>query len=123
MTFSIIAFDKESGEVGGAVARRLISVGSLVVHAKDNVGVVATLTCRTKAIRFRYGQEGLRLLESGKSSKEVLATLLDADAKKDEMQLSAIDSSGIVSTFTGRLMPECCGHLVGQDFSIQGNTL
>jgi uncharacterized Ntn-hydrolase superfamily protein len=123
MTFSIVAYDKRTGEVGGAVASRLISVGSLVTHARVNVGVVATLTCRTKAIRFRYGLEGLELLNNGLTGKEVLSRLLEADDRREEMQLSVIDNSSRVSTFTGKLMPEWCGHLVGENFSVQGNTL
>ncbi|MDG7001598.1 MAG: DUF1028 domain-containing protein [Nitrososphaerota archaeon] len=123
MTFSIIAVDKKSGSVGGAVASKLIGVGSLVTHARANIGVVATLTCRSDPIRFRYGQEGLSLLSQQLSADDVLARLLRVDDKKDQMQLSVIDRSGRVATFTGKLMPEWCGNLTGEGFSIQGNTL
>jgi uncharacterized Ntn-hydrolase superfamily protein len=123
LTFSIIAVDGPSGEVGGAVASRLIGVGSLVTHARANVGVIASLTCRKEPVRFRYGREGLSLLSQNYSVEEVLERLLEVDSKREEMQISVIDMGGRVAAFTGKKMPEWCGHIVGNGFSIQGNTL
>ncbi|MFI5422286.1 MAG: DUF1028 domain-containing protein, partial [Nitrososphaerales archaeon] len=102
MTFSIIAIDRSNGDLGGAVASRLIGVGSLVTHVKPGLGVVATLTSRTRPVRFRYGLEGLNLLSQKLSAEEVLEQLLKVDDKTEEMQLSVIDVKGRVATFTGK---------------------
>src|SRR2546427_3246021 len=123
MTFSIVARDKKTGDFGAAVASRMIRVGGLVPHARAGVGAMATQNARTEPFRFRYGQEGMKLLEQGLASKEVLARLLDADDKSEQMQLAVIDRSGQVATHTGRGMPAWSGHMVGDNFSVQGNLL
>ena len=123
MTFSIIAIDKKNGDLGGAVASKLVSVGSLVTHAKHGIGLAAVLTGRSKPIRFKYGEEALKLLAKGYDAHQVLEHLLKVDNNSEEMQISIIDIKGKVACFTGRKMPPWCGHLSGEGFSVQGNTL
>ncbi|MDA4128849.1 MAG: DUF1028 domain-containing protein [Thaumarchaeota archaeon] len=123
MTFSIIARGKKTGDFGAAVASRMIRVGALVVHARANLGALATQNARTEPFRFRYGQEGLRMLEEGLGPKDVVKRLLAVDGKSDQMQLSVLDKTGQVESYTGKSMPEWAGHIAGDNFSVQGNLL
>ena len=89
-TYSIIAYDPDTGEFGVAVQSHWFSVGSLVPWAKAGVGAVATQSF----VKVEYGPDGLALMEEGKSAKEALALLIDKDEGRDVRQVAMIDNKG-----------------------------
>ena len=78
-TFSILAYDPETGMIGGAVQSRVFSVGNGVLWGKADVGMVATQAY----VDVSYGPKGLKLLEKGLSPDEVVKTLLNKDSSKN----------------------------------------
>jgi uncharacterized Ntn-hydrolase superfamily protein len=118
-TFSIMAFDPATGDLGIAVASKVLGVGSVVPWAKANVGAVATQSAANTA----YGPEGLKLLESGQSAKETLSQLTAADAGRDHRQAGIVDAKGNVASFTGSKCLAWAGHFEGDHFVVQGNIL
>ena len=125
-TFSILGYDPETGEVGGAVQSRVFSVGNGVLSAKANVGVVATQAI----VDVSYGPRGLELLEDGLTPEQVVERLHeeDPDPRPDDWseagrQFSVMDARGNVATFTGPKASEWAGHKMGQYVSAQGNIL
>ncbi len=125
-TFSILGYDPETGEIGGAVQSRVFSVGNGVLWAEANVGVVATQAI----VDVSYGPQGLELLRQGFSAQAVVRTILDADRDprpdrwtKLGRQFSVMDARGNVATHTGSEASEWAGHRVGTHVSAQGNIL
>ena len=118
-TFSIVAFDPATGELGIAVASRVLGVGSVVPWAKANIGAIATQS----AANTSYGPEGLKLLESGKTAKETLQLLIDKDSGRADRQLGIVDAKGNVAAFTGSKCNPWAGHIEGTNFTVQGNIL
>ncbi len=96
-TFSIVARDPQTGDLGVAVQSHWFAVGQIVPWAEAGVGAVATQSF----VDPSYGKLGLELLRTGKSAPEALRGLLAADASCDVRQVAIIDSSGNVATFTG----------------------
>jgi uncharacterized Ntn-hydrolase superfamily protein len=119
MTWSIIARDKNTGRFGIAIATRFFAVGALAPHLKSHVGAIATQAL----VNVFYGTDGLRLLEQGASAKEVVATVIAADAGRDHRQVHVIDAQGGIAAHTGKSCLDWCGHLAGDSFSIAGNML
>src|SRR5579864_7585854 len=98
-TFSIVAIDPQTGEMGVAVASRYFSVGSVVPWAMADVGAVATQA----NVNVGYGQQALDLLRQGLSAQDVLKKIL-ADDKfegKDGRQVAIVDAKGNVAAYTG----------------------
>jgi len=118
-TYSIVARDTATGELGVAVQSHWFSVGSLVTWAEAGVGAVATQSFVDPA----YGPLGLDLMRAGKSASESLDGLLAADAGRDIRQVAMIDARGNVAAHTGTLCIEAAGHLVGDNFSVQANLM
>jgi len=118
-TFSIVAFDPATGDLGVAVESKYFGVGSVVPWAKAGVGAVAT-QARAKV---SFGPEGLWLMESGKNSQESLDALLAADPQREVRQVALIDAQGRPAAHTGKECMEWAGHRVGPHFSVQGNLL
>lgn len=118
-TFSIVAFDPATGDLGVAVESKYFGVGSVVPWAKTGVGAVAT-QARAKV---SFGPEGLRLMEAGKSPREALDTLLAADPLREERQVGMIDAQGHTAAFTGAECFAFAGHREGKNFTVQGNLL
>jgi len=118
-TFSIVARDTVTGEMGVAVQSHWFSVGSLVVWGKAGVGVVATQSF----INPSFGPRGLSLLENGLSPKLAIQTLLELDEGRDVRQLAILDVHGNVDAFTGANCIEAAGHIVGDNFSVQANLM
>src|SRR5690606_10892778 len=118
-TFSIVAADPETGEVGVAVQSKFLAVGAVVPWAKANVGAVATQSWANTA----YGPEGLALLEQGLSPEEVIAKLVTDDPGRNLRQVAVINSQGQASAFTGEECYDWAGHKVGKHHSAQGNIL
>ena len=118
-TFSIVAYDPETGEWGVGVASRVLAVGYIVPWAKAGVGAIATQALAN----LDYGVEGLKLLESGMNAKDTLDTLLEKDPDRKQRQVAIIDGAGNVAVFTGSQTIAWSGHITGKHYSIQGNIL
>jgi uncharacterized Ntn-hydrolase superfamily protein len=118
-TFSIVAFDPKTGDLGVAVESKYFGVGSVVPWAKAGVGAVATQAMG----KMGYGIDGLALMSAGKSASDTLAELLAKDARRERRQVAMIDASGRTATHTGSECFEWAGHRVGEHFSVQGNLL
>jgi uncharacterized Ntn-hydrolase superfamily protein len=118
-TYSIVARDPESGQLGVAVQSHWFSVGSLVPWAQAGVGAIATQSF----IEVRYGVSGLDLMASGLSAPRTLDALLAADANPGVRQVAMIDASGQVAVHTGENCIQHAGHLTGKNFSVQSNLM
>ena len=120
-TFSIVAIDPETGELGVAVASRYFSVGSVVPWAMAEVGAVATQA----DVNVGYGQQALDLLRQGVTAPEALKKLLAEDKfpGKDGRQVAIVDAKGNVAAYTGPQAPNWAGDRQGKTWSAQGNIL
>jgi uncharacterized Ntn-hydrolase superfamily protein len=119
MTWSIIARDNATGQIGIAVATRFFAVGARVPHIAPGIGGIATQAL----VNPYYGIDGVRLLREGKSPREIIATLIAGDSGRESRQLHIMDARGQIAAHTGRDCVEWCGHLKGENFSIAGNML
>jgi uncharacterized Ntn-hydrolase superfamily protein len=118
-TFSIVAYDPDKKEWGVAVASRVLAVGSIVPYAKAGVGAIATQSYAN----VTYGPEGLKLLADGKSAKDVVKELTNADKEKDVRQLGIVDAKGNPASFTGSKCNLWAGEKTGKHYACQGNLL
>jgi uncharacterized Ntn-hydrolase superfamily protein len=118
-TFSIVAYDPAENAWGVAVASKFLAAAALVSWAKAGVGAVATQS----HVNVRYGEDGLALLESGKSASETLAVLLQNDDLRERRQVGIVDAQGNVAAHTGKGCSAYAGHKLGTHFSVQGNIL
>lgn len=118
-TYSIVAFDKESGELGAAVQSHWFSVGSIVIWARSGVGAVATQSFVDPA----YGALGLEMMQAGKTAEEALGGLLKADRAPEVRQVAMVDASGRVAVHTGKNCIADAGHYRGDGFSCQANMM
>ncbi|MCK4972510.1 MAG: DUF1028 domain-containing protein [Candidatus Heimdallarchaeota archaeon] len=119
MTFSIVAYDPERKEWGVAVQSKFIAVGSIVPFAKFGVGAIATQAWANTS----YGPKGLALLEQGLTAEEVISILTKKDDKREDRQVGIVDSFGNAASFTGSRCFDWAGHIVGENYSCQGNIL
>ena len=118
-TFSIVAHDASSGDVGVAVASKFLAVGSVVPWARANAGAVATQA----SANVRFGPDGLAMLADGADAEAVLKRLLEADEGRETRQVGIVDLRGGAATFTGRECHAWAGGVTGQGFAAQGNIL
>jgi uncharacterized Ntn-hydrolase superfamily protein len=129
-TFSILGYDPETGEVGGAVQSRVFSVGNGVLWAEADVGVVATQAI----VDVSYGPQALALLRQGVAPAEVVRRVLEADPDpypedwpagwpKAGRQLAVMNARGDVAAHTGPKASAWAGHKTGKHYSAQGNIL
>ena len=118
-TFSIVAFDPETKELGIAVASKFPAVGGVVPWAVAGVGAVATQA----AANTTFGPNGLALLAGGASSQETLDILTRKDQGRAFRQVGIIDAQGKAVTFTGMKCNSWAGGKVGQNYAAQGNIL
>ncbi|MFD2168706.1 DUF1028 domain-containing protein [Tumebacillus lipolyticus] len=118
-TFSIVACDTKTGEIGVAVASKFLAVGSVVPWAQANVGAVATQSWANTG----FGPDGLRLLAEGKTAQETLDLLLAGDEGRDWRQVGVVDRHGNAAAFTGKLCHDYAFHQIGEGFTCQGNLL
>jgi uncharacterized Ntn-hydrolase superfamily protein len=119
MTWSIIAIDRASGQIGITVATRFFAVGARVPHIAAGFGAVATQAL----VNPYYGIDGVALLREGKSPDEIVRTLLAADSGRESRQLHVMDVRGRIAAHTGNDCVDWCGHVSGENFSIAGNML
>jgi len=118
-TYSIVAVDSVTGQIGAAVQSHWFSVGSDVIWAEAGVGAVATQSF----INVSFGPRGLQLLKDGKSPEQAIQTLIDADEGRDYRQLAIIDAAGNSAAYTGaKCVPEA-GHVHDKYFSAQANLM
>ena len=119
MTWSIVARDPESGDLGVAVASRFFAVGSQVPHIRSDVGAIATQAF----VNPHYGIGGLERLADGQSPEEIVTALTAADDGRDSRQLHIIDAQGRNAAFTGSACIDWAGHLLDDQVSVAGNML
>jgi uncharacterized Ntn-hydrolase superfamily protein len=119
MTWSIIAKDNATGQIGIAVATKFFAVGARVPHIAPAIGGVATQAL----VNPYYGIDGLRLLREGGAPRDIIATLIAADAGHASRQIHIMDAKGRIAAHTGKGCVDWCGHLEGDGFSIAGNML
>ena len=108
-TFSIVARDAKTGEMGVAVQSHWFAVGAEVPWAEAGVGAVATQSF----VDPSYGQKGLELMRAGKSAADSLGQLLTDDTARDVRQVAMIDASGTVAAWTGGKCIQPAGNIVG----------
>ncbi len=118
-TYSIVARDPETGEMGVAVQSHWFSVGSIVAWGEAGVGVVATQSFVNPA----FGPDGIELLKSGLTAPEVVDKLIESDEGRDVRQLAILDVMGNVKSYTGKNCIPGAGHIVGENFSVQANLM
>ena len=118
-TYSIVARDPATGELGVAVQSHWFSVGPIVAWAEAGVGAVATQSF----VDPSYGKNGLELMRGGKSAPDTLKELLAKDEARDVRQVAMIDAQGRVDAWTGKSDIQAAGHTVGTNFSVQANLM
>src|SRR5438034_5289967 len=118
-TFSIVARDPATGELGVAVQSHYFSVGPVVPWAESDVGAVATQSL----VLVDYGPNGLALMRKGLTAKQALDSLVAADTARDGRQVAMVDAQGNVAAWTGpHCIPEA-GYQVGNQYSVQANLM
>ena len=119
MTWSIIARDKATSQIGIAVATRFFAVGARVPHIAAGHGGVATQAL----VNPYYGIDGVKMLRTGRSPQEIIDALIADDGGCQSRQVHIMDAMGRIAAFTGKDCVDWCGHLGGDGFSIAGNML
>lgn len=119
MTWSIIARDSQTGQIGIAVATRFFAVGARVPHIAPGIGGIATQAL----VNPYYGIDGVKLLREGRSAREVIDTLVATDDGREARQLHVMDAQGRIAAHTGKECIDWCGHIQGDGFSLAGNML
>jgi uncharacterized Ntn-hydrolase superfamily protein len=118
-TYSIVARDPATGQMGVAVQSHWFSVGAAVPFAEAGVGAVATQSF----VDSSYGPLGLALMKSGRSAPDALAALLAGDAGRDVRQVGMVDAQGRVATHTGKLDIPAAGGQTGKEYAVQANLM
>ena len=118
-TFSIVARDSATGEMGVAVQSHWFNVGADVPWAEAGVGTVATQSF----VNPSYGPKGLALMRRGKSASEALKELIAADSGEALRQVAMVDAKGNVAVHTGKRCVEFAGHVTGEGYSVQANLM
>jgi uncharacterized Ntn-hydrolase superfamily protein len=117
MTYSIVARDPETGELGVAVQSRAFNTGAVVPWGAPGVGVVATQSYT----ELSYGPLGLELLRDGKTPEQALAELVAADEDSEYRQVAILDTEGRVAVHVGEACIPAAGFAAGDGFSAQAN--
>jgi uncharacterized Ntn-hydrolase superfamily protein len=118
-TFSIVARDSATGDLGVAVQSHYFAVGPVVPWAEPGVGAVATQSL----VEVAYGPRGLSMMESGKGARQTLEDLLAQDPSRDVRQVAMIDARGEVAVHTGKKCIPEAGDQTGGQFSVQANLM
>ena len=118
-TFSIVARDPKTGELGVAVQSKFIAVGSVVPYAEAGVGAIASQALGNT----RYGPVGLELLKEGKTTEEVIRLMTKADSGRAHRQVGVIGLEGNASLYTGVKCMNWAGGITGPHYAVQGNLL
>jgi uncharacterized Ntn-hydrolase superfamily protein len=118
-TYSIVARDSATGELGVAVQSHWFSVGPIVPWAEAGVGAIATQSF----VEPSYGPLGLTLMKSGKTAEEALRALIAGDPAPEVRQVAFIDAAGRVAVHTGSKAIQGAGHRTGRNYSVQANLM
>ena len=118
-TFSIVARDKKSGQIGVAVQTHWFAVGAMCPWVEPGVGAVATQSL----VKVSYGPKGLELLKEGKEPSEALDILLKVDENSPVRQVAILDTEGRIAAHTGSKCIAEAGHFVGDGYSVQANMM
>ncbi len=118
-TYSIVARDPDTGEMGVAVQSHWFSVGSIVAWGEAGVGVVATQSF----VNVSFGPRGLALLKRGKTAEQAVEALIASDDGRDVRQLAILSVDGSVDAYTGKNCIPGAGHIVGENYSVQANLM
>ncbi|HWR51628.1 MAG TPA: DUF1028 domain-containing protein [Bryobacteraceae bacterium] len=118
-TYSIVARDATTGEIGVAVQSHWFSVGALVAWAEPGAGAVATQSF----VDPSYGPLGIELMRAGKDAPSALKALLLSDPDRDSRQVAMVDAKGTVAVHTGAKCIPAAGHMTGNGFSVQANLM
>ena len=119
MTYSIVARDPQTGELGAAVQSHWFSVGPIVPWAAPGVGAVATQA----NVEVAYGPRGLELMEAGIAAEQALAKLIAEDPGAAGRQVAMVDAAGRVAVHTGEQCMPYAGHATGDGVSCQANIM
>jgi len=118
-TFSIVARDPATGELGAAVQTHWFNVGPRVIWAEAGVGAVATQSFTDPS----YGVLGLDMMRAGKSAQQALTALIAGDDNEAVRQVGMIDANGVVANHTGaKAIPQHC-RIAGENYSVQANLM
>lgn len=118
-TFSIVARDSATGDIGVAVQSHYFSVGPIVPWAEPGIGAVATQSL----VEVSYGPKGLELMRGGRSADQALRELLSQDEHADVRQVAMVDSRGQVAAHTGANCIADAGDTTGAGYSVQANLM
>jgi uncharacterized Ntn-hydrolase superfamily protein len=118
-TYSIVAIDEKTGDMGVAVQSHWFSTGTLVIWGEAGVGVVATQSFVNPA----FGPEGLRLMKEGIHPETALKQMLASDEGRAVRQVALLNAKGEVAAHTGKQCIEAAGHLTGEGYSVQANLM
>lgn len=118
-TYSIVARDSLTGDLGVAVQSKFLGVGAVVPYARAGVGAIATQAFANTI----YGPDGLDYLEQGKSAREVVELLIQGDFESNKRQVGIVDAQGNAYAFTGSACNPYAGHIIGKGYTVQGNIL
>jgi uncharacterized Ntn-hydrolase superfamily protein len=119
MTYSIVARDAATGELGVAVQSHFFAAGAICPWVEPGVGAIAT---QSEALPS-YGPLGLDAMRAGQGPSEALAVLVAEDDDRDQRQVAYVDASGDVAVHTGDLCIAEAGHVIGDGFSAQANMM
>jgi uncharacterized Ntn-hydrolase superfamily protein len=119
VTYSIVALDPATGDLGVATQSKFLAVGAVVPWARAAVGAIATQSFAN----VRYGPDGLDALAAGRSAAETLAALVAGDPLREQRQAGIVDRHGNAATHTGRECFAWAGGRTGRGYAAQGNIL
>ncbi|MBI3914222.1 MAG: DUF1028 domain-containing protein [Chloroflexi bacterium] len=118
-TFSLVAYDSKTGDLGIAVESKFLSVGAVVPWAQAGIGAIATQSFANTA----YGPRGLRMLKRGMAPKQAGAALIAQDKDRDARQFGIVDARGRAFSYTGKGCYDWAGGRIGKNYAAQGNIL
>lgn len=119
MTYSIVARDAQTGDMGVAVQSHYFQVGPVVPWAIAGVGAIATQSL----VNIGFGPMGLELLRGGCTAEQTLKALLAGDTHPEVRQVAVVDAHGRVAVHTGERCIPAAGHMTGDGFSAQANLM
>lgn len=119
MTYSIVARDGKTGELGVAVQSHYFQVGPVVPWAEAGVGAVATQSM----VNVAYGPLALRLLRAGYTPAQAIQAITAGDPQADGRQVAVVDAGGAAAAYTGAKAIPAAGHRTGDGFSCQANLM
>lgn len=119
MTWSIVAKDEQTGQIGIAVSTCAFAVGARVPTIATGIGAIASQAFTSPY----YGPRGIALLRAGASVADAIRILTDQDEGRGQRQVHAMDRTGAIAAYTGADCVPWCGHLVRPTFSVAGNML